>query len=173
VDVVVIGATALATHGLVRSTADLDLLAVDELIIAGRTWTEARKGTIGIDVRAGDEHDPLRGVVRIGPSARVPVDIVVIAGRWARRIVDRSIGPGGMRSVFSGFELPVARLSDILLLKLYAAATDEVEDAELFLRHPTAPAVMDEVANEIAYMPRDCRERWARLEPRWRARLAR
>lgn len=32
---------------------------------------------------------------------------------------------------------------------------------------------MDEVANEIAYMPRDCRERWARLEPRWRARLAR
>lgn len=30
VDVVVIGATALATHGLVRSTADLDLLAVDE-----------------------------------------------------------------------------------------------------------------------------------------------
>jgi hypothetical protein len=93
VDVVVIGATALATHGLVRSTADLDLLAHDERIITGRAWAEARKSPIGIVVRAGDAMDPLRGVVRIGPSARMPVDIVVI----------RSFAPGarGVRAVLN------------------------------------------------------------------------
>lgn len=173
VDVVVIGATALATHGLVRSTADLDLLANDERIISGRAWAEARKSPIGIDVRAGDAMDPLRGVVRIGPSARMPVDIVVITAPWAQRIVARALGDGAVRRVFGGIELPVARLSDIALLKLYAAATDDVEDAELFLRHPSAKAVIEEVSEEIGRLPRDCRERWARLEPRWRARLAR
>lgn len=173
VDVVVIGATALATHGLVRSTADLDLLANDEMIITGRAWEEARKGPIGIDVRAGDAMDPLRGVVRIGPSARMPVDIVVITAPWARRIVARAMGVDGTKRVFGGIELPVARLSDIALLKLYAAASDDVEDAELFLRHPSASTVIAEVSAEIGYLPRDCRERWMRLEPRWRARLAR
>lgn len=172
VDVVVIGATALATHGLVRSTADLDLLANDERIITGRAWEEARKGPIGIDVRAGDAMDPLRGVVRIGPSARMPVDIVVITAPWACRIVARALRVDARRS-FGAIELPVARLSDIALLKLYAAATDEVEDAELFLRHPTARAVIEEVSAEIGYLPRDCRERWARVEPRWRAKLPR
>lgn len=173
VDVVVIGATALATHGLVRSTADLDLLSHDERIITGRAWEEARKGSIGIDVRAGDAMDPLRGVVRIGPFARMPVDIVVITAAWARRIVARALGDEGLKRVFGGIELPVARLSDIALLKLYAAATDDIEDAELFLRHPSASAVIGEISAEIGHLPRDCRERWARVEPRWRARLLR
>jgi hypothetical protein len=83
------------------------------------------------------------------------------------------VGGDGIKRVFGGIELPVARLSDIALLKLYAAATDDVEDAELFLRHPSADAVIAEVSAEIRHLPRDCRERWARLEPRWRVKLPR
>lgn len=164
----VIGAMALAVHGIVRSTADLDLLAAQEHVLWERTWTAARRRRLSIDVRLGDDDDPLCGVVRVGARARMPVDVIVVRGLWARRIVERAIGPEGVRSAFSGVELPVARLSDVLLLKLYAAATDVVEDAELILRHPEASRVLDEVEHEIAALPRDCQERWTRLGPVWR-----
>lgn len=50
------------------------------------------------------------------------------------------------------------------------AAGAPVDDAELFLRHPTAGETIEECFDEIAYLPRDCGKHSARLAPRWRGR---
>ncbi len=129
VDIIVIGAAAMAVGGIVRSTTDLDLLAMEERLLWPKTWDAARRLHVGIDVRCGDEMDPLRGVVRIGPHARLPVDVVVGRGQWMRDIIARTIAPDGLRGVFSGIELPVAKLSDIILRATAASAGLESDRA--------------------------------------------
>ena len=61
----VIGATALAAHGVSRATADLDLLVVDERCLDDRFWSELATSGVQVQVRRGDATDPLAGVVRI------------------------------------------------------------------------------------------------------------
>jgi hypothetical protein len=63
-----IGAGALAVHGVSRSTFDHDLLVVDRRVLDAHIWHALRAGA-NIDVPLGDGQDPLAGVVRIAADA--------------------------------------------------------------------------------------------------------
>src|SRR5437870_5794705 len=54
----VIGAAALALHGVSRSTGDQDLLVTDSAVLAAGFWESLERSTT-IDVRRGDDADPL------------------------------------------------------------------------------------------------------------------
>jgi predicted nucleotidyltransferase len=60
----VIGATALAFHRVSRATGDLDLFAVHVSCLDRDTWRLVAEEGYAVDVRSGDESDPLAGVVR-------------------------------------------------------------------------------------------------------------
>ena len=49
-----IGAAALAAHGVSRATLDLDLLTTDSRAVRSDTWEGLRGETLRIDVRQGD-----------------------------------------------------------------------------------------------------------------------
>ncbi len=59
-----IGAAALAIHGVSRSTHDLDLLATEPSCLDPRQWSALSEEGIVVEVRKGDADDPLAGVVR-------------------------------------------------------------------------------------------------------------
>ncbi|MBW1685055.1 MAG: hypothetical protein JRS35_08320 [Deltaproteobacteria bacterium] len=68
IDIAVIGAAALAAHGVSRATADLDLLVVDLAVLDDELWSDFRAA--GDEVRRGDEADSLAGVVRAACEKR-------------------------------------------------------------------------------------------------------
>lgn len=68
----VIGATALAVHGVSRATADIDLLATDPACLDPALWAEVAATGARSDIRRGDVDDPLAGVVRKVPGEGHP-----------------------------------------------------------------------------------------------------
>ena len=70
-----IGAAALAIHGVSRSTLDIDLLVTDRRVLDPSHWT-ALPDRIGCDVRPGDSADPLAGVIRFRAPGERDVDIL-------------------------------------------------------------------------------------------------
>jgi hypothetical protein len=53
-----IGAAALAAHGYVRNTDEIDLLTLDASVLATQFW-----GSAPVTIRRGDHDDPLLGSV--------------------------------------------------------------------------------------------------------------
>jgi hypothetical protein len=53
-----IGAAALAVHGVSRSTLDIDLLVIDPRVLERSFWASFG-GRAAIDIRTGDAADPL------------------------------------------------------------------------------------------------------------------
>jgi hypothetical protein len=102
-----IGAAALAVHGVSRSTADVDLLTMD---------TGAPLGERGVRIRSlrGDVDDPLAGSVRISGADEI-VDIVIGRFEWQREIVE-----GAQQPSVGELSLPVASPAGLILLKLHA-----------------------------------------------------
>ena len=76
----VIGATALAAHGVTRTTGDLDLLVTDRRCLDVAYWTSVEAAGAMIDIRRADGDDPLAGVIRITCGDEVPVDVIVGRG---------------------------------------------------------------------------------------------
>jgi hypothetical protein len=60
-----IGAAAMAVHGVSRSTADVDLLTVDSSVLRGELWSSFEARRIQVRVFRGDSDDPLAGTVRM------------------------------------------------------------------------------------------------------------
>ena len=75
-----IGAAALAARGVARSTYDIDLLTTDGRVLAAAFWDSLRAGGASVDVRRGDDEDPLAGVVRVTAAGDRPVDVIVGKG---------------------------------------------------------------------------------------------
>lgn len=127
-----IGAMALASHGVARTTRDVDILATDGKVLDPRTWLAAT-AQVKVDVRVGEPDDPLRGLVRLGTDrARLPVDVVVPRGRWTTDVVTRAVD-SGRQGVVDGVSLPLVTLPDLVLLKADAAGTIDLLDIELVL----------------------------------------
>jgi hypothetical protein len=69
----VVGAAALAVHGISRATRDLDLLVTDPVCLAESTWTTLRREGVEVTIRRGDPDDPLAGVLKFyPPGPRTP-----------------------------------------------------------------------------------------------------
>ena len=82
-----IGAAALAVHGVSRSTADVDLLTLDTRVLEKGLWEGLAARGVTIRPLKGDHDDPLAGTVRLSAGTEL-VDVVVGKLDWQGEIVE-------------------------------------------------------------------------------------
>lgn len=151
-----IGAAALAVHGVSRATADFDLLTVDARALRRPLWSGIESRGARLLLLEGDPEDPLLGSVRLSlPEDRV-VDVIVGRFAWQREIVETSellsIGELSVR---------VARPAGLVLLKLYAGGPKDAWDIRALLEsHERSAAITAEVDRLVACLPADSRRLW-------------
>jgi hypothetical protein len=150
-----IGAAALAAHGISRSTLDRDLLVTDIRVLDDGFW-DALGSPAAVDVRRGDADDPLAGIVRVTSAEERDVDVVVGREAWQREVVARAqrIGAG---------PLAVVQRADLVLLKLYAGGLQDRWDIEQLLALDRREALVADVDERIEALPRESRELWFQL----------
>jgi hypothetical protein len=154
-----IGAGAMAAHGVIRSTDDLDLLVTDRAVLAAGFWVDLPVPGFSVEVRIGDDADPLAGVVRLArPPARA-LDVVVGRSAWQADLIARC-RPHRLGSV----EVPVASPADLILLKLFAGGGQDLRDVRSLLETGDREAIEAAVAAELGRLPATAREAWASLD---------
>jgi hypothetical protein len=153
-----IGAGALAVHGVSRSTADLDLLTVDPKVLDQAFWREIAGRGARLQVLRGDPDDPLAGSVRLSEGTEI-VDVVVGRFDWQRQIIDAA------QTLSLGvLTLPVARPSGLILLKLHAGGPKDAWDIRSLLDAVgDAGDVAAEVERALPRLPNVARRLWSRL----------
>jgi hypothetical protein len=153
-----IGAGALAFHGVSRSTFDLDLLVTDGVVLDSSFWGRLAGLGIGLDLRVGDDDDPLAGVVRLTRSGSRSVDVVVGRAAWQSEALARAT-PRALGVV----PIPVVTLPDLVLLKLYAGGPQDAWDIEQLLALGDRTALVSTVARELSRLPSHASELWRRI----------
>jgi hypothetical protein len=155
VSTALIGAAALSVYGIARSTIDSDLLVTERRVLTAAFWS-ALASSAEIDVRVGDYDDPLAGVVRIRRGSERVIDVVVARERFAAAILGRTF-----RAEEQGELVPVALLSDLVLLKLFAGGPQDAWDIQQVLLGDRD--VVGDVDAHIEELPIAARNLWARL----------
>jgi hypothetical protein len=151
------GAAAMAPHGVGRVTFDFDLLTVSREVLVSAFWD----GITGeIDVRKGDFDDPLAGVVRCRRRGQAQVDVVVSKDKYARDIVERA-----ERHVVADVSMPVVQLADLILLKLDAGGTQDKWDIDRILANADVAALSAQIEERLSQLPSDARDLWMRIKP--------
>ncbi|HVT57142.1 MAG TPA: hypothetical protein VHR45_01975 [Thermoanaerobaculia bacterium] len=153
-----IGAAALATHGVSRSTHDIDLLTVEADCLAPEFWSNLRRQGVEVDARRGDAVDPLAGVVRFNAPGERPVDLVVGKGPWQRLALGRSLA-----GEFIGIALPVLRAADLILLKLFAGGPQDAWDVTQLLAAGDRERLVAEVEEHLRDLPSRCATLWQQI----------
>jgi hypothetical protein len=153
-----IGAGALAVHGVSRSTFDLDLLVTDRRVLEAAFWTGIAGAGGVLDVRIGDDADPLAGVVRLSRPGSRSVDVVVGRSAWQAETLDRA-GPRNLGAV----SVPVVAPADLILLKLFAGGPQDAWDVEQLLALLDRPALVAEVEGRVSRLPRDAMDLWHKI----------
>jgi len=153
-----IGAAAMAAHGVPRSTLDLDLLTTDARTLDESLWAPLEQAGAEVEVRRGDHDDPLDGVVRIAADSERTVDLIVGRYSWQSRIIDRA------RPVaIQGARITVAEPADLVLLKLYAAGPQDRWDIQQILGAQEAEGVLASVEERLEDLPPECSALWRSL----------
>jgi hypothetical protein len=154
----VIGAAAMAAHGVTRGTRDLDLLTVVPQCLDPAMWGELRTAGILPEPRLGDADDPLAGVVRFTAPGEAPLDLVVGKSAWQAALITRARATQIQDAV-----VPVAGPADLILLKLYAGGPQDAWDVEQLLAGPDRATLVALVDSEIAALPPESQRLWARI----------
>jgi hypothetical protein len=156
-----IGAAAMAAHGVSRSTEDLDLLVVDERLLDPAYWREGLPAGTEVLARRGDASTALAGLVSVTAPGERRVDIVVGRDDWQREMLARAskkmLGAGG---------IPVVGVGDLVLLKLFAGGLQDAWDIQLLLAGPNAAAIRREIPLRIEALPARCHQLWTDIEAR-------
>lgn len=153
-----IGAGAMAAHGVVRSTDDLDLLVTDRAVLAPGFWDDLPRQGYTVEVRIGDDADPLAGVVRLArPPARA-LDVVVGRSAWQADLIARS-----RLHRLGSVEVPVASPADLILLKVFAGGGQDLQDVQALLEAGDREAIEAAVDAELGRLPAEARAAWAAL----------
>jgi predicted nucleotidyltransferase len=155
VDFCVIGAAALAVHGIVRATADLDLLVADSRPLQDDFWG-ADFSDVPRDARAGEMDDPLGGVVRLGEPFQDRIDLVVAKPSWHRAVIANAEPVDVL-----GVEVAVATAADLVALKLYAGGPQDAWDVHQLL--DAEPSLIAEVEQRVVQLPAEARSLWAKI----------
>jgi hypothetical protein len=155
-----IGASALAVHGVSRSTLDQDLLVVDRRALDPETWA-GLPSPIRVDVRRGDDDDPLAGIIRFTADGQRDVDVVVGRSRWEAEILERAVF-----SATPDGEVRVVSAPDLVLLKLYAGGPQDLWDIEQLRASAGIEMLEADVEQRLAALPARCRDAWSRLTGR-------
>jgi predicted nucleotidyltransferase len=154
----IVGAGAMAVHGVTRGTRDLDILTLASESLESRTWT-ALPTPIEAHIQHGDDQDPLAGVVRFTVEGQQPVDLVVGKSGWQREVLARA-----QVSEIDGVRVPVATVSDLILLKLYAGGAQDAWDIGQLLEIAADRGALEiRVEAELAALPAECRQLWSRI----------
>jgi hypothetical protein len=149
-----IGASALAIHGVSRSTLDVDLLVVDGRVLAGPFWSTLDPA-VDRDIRTGDAEDPLAGVVRLRAAGDRDVDIVVGRSQWQSDAIARA---GAVE--YAGLTLPVVDAADLVLMKLYAGGSQDRWDIDQLLAGDDRAGLVSEVETRLVHLPTEARRLW-------------
>jgi hypothetical protein len=154
-----IGGDALAAHGVARSTLDTDLFTVDQRVLDAPFWDPLRDvpGRT-IDARRGGAEDPLGGVVQLTAEDDRPIDVIVGRSPWQADMAAKA-----ERAVIQGIEIPVARVSDLILLKLYAGGPQDIADIHQLLERGDRDGVVNRVSAAVRSLPRPAQSQWARI----------
>ncbi len=154
-----IGAAAMAVHGVSRATADVDLLTVDTRVLSPDAWRDVERVGTTIRILRGDLDDPLAGTVRLARAGARTVDVVVGRFAWQLEILNRA----DARSVGS-LSLKVVTASGLVLLKLHAGSAKDAWDVRSLLEsHPAAATIRSDVDQQVARLPQEARDLWARI----------
>ncbi|HEV8319147.1 MAG TPA: nucleotidyltransferase [Vicinamibacterales bacterium] len=152
-----VGAAALAAHGVARASLDIDLLVTDLRVLDPEFWRSVSART-AVEVRRGDADDPLAGVVRCGVGSLRPVDVVVGRHRWQREAIERA-EPVTVEEV----TLPVVTAVDLVLLKLFAGGIQDELDIRLLLATSGGEVIARKVDTAAAVLPESAQALWNRL----------
>jgi len=153
-----IGAAAMAVHGISRSTRDLDFFTLAVECLEPSTWMPLAASGIEVQLRRGDADDPLAGVVRFTAADDEPIDLVVGKSRWQAGILERS-----REAAVEGIRVPVANAADLIALKLYAGGPQDMWDIEQLLGAPDGAALAASVERLLPHLPDEARALWARM----------
>ncbi len=149
-----IGAAALARHGVARATADIDLLTLDPRVLAASFWRQLEG--VAADCRMGDAEDPLAGVVRVSAPGETGIDVVVGKSSWQAGVLERAIP-----TRIGDAQVPVATAVDLVVLKLYAGGPQDAWDVDQLMAFD--PTLEARVAAAIVPMPEAIQHVWARI----------
>lgn len=151
-----VGAAALAVHGVSRSTLDLDLLTTDRAVLRRAFWSEIAGTGADVEIRTGDISDPLVGVVRLSRGEERPVDVIVGEGQWQERIL-----AAAQPHTVAGVLAPVIDEVGIVLMKLYAGGPQDLWDIQqLLAASPDPDDLARRVTEQLAGLPGRCRSLW-------------
>lgn len=150
-----IGAAAMAGRGVMRSTDDVDLLVTDRAVLRDAFWAPVAEQGFTVEVRLGDHEDPLAGVVRLVRDPERALDVVVGRYAWQAEIIQRA-EPHRVGSVEVGLVLA----SDLILLKLYAGAGQDLVDVEALLAAGDRRTIEAAVDAHVGRLPRNAQEAW-------------
>jgi len=152
-----IGAGAMAVHGVSRSTRDLDVLVADPGCLEATYWSTV--ADVDVAIHRGDADDPLAGAVRLRQrDGGAPLDVVVGRGGWLSGVLERST-----EHEVDGVRIPVVRPGDLILLKLYAGGPQDAWDIEQLLEGPEAETVVTDVQRQLPRLPRHSQDLWRRI----------
>ena len=154
---VLIGAGAMAAHGVTRGTRDLDLLVVDRQCLERRFWDALGVPDVSLSIRSGDAADPLGGVVRLSLGDEA-IDVIVGKTAWQARVFD-----GAVILEIDRIAVPVAGRLDLILLKLYAGGPQDAWDIAQLLSAAVGDATIDDLERRLDTLPPECRRLWARI----------
>jgi hypothetical protein len=133
IEAIVIGAVALAAHGYVRFTEDVDLgISVDPRTLPA--IAEAlRAGGFAVSLHEPDGQDPLGGVIDVTGSFGV-VQIVNFGGRFPA-VIDAGVAEATVVAR-PGSRLRIVPIPQLVALKLYAGGRKSQADiVELLARN--------------------------------------
>jgi hypothetical protein len=154
-----IGAHAMAARGYPRFTVDIDFLTTDPRVLDRAIWAPVERAGGTADVRHGDDEDPLRGVIHVRLADGSDIDVVVGRWKWEADVIERA---ESMRVI--GFDVPVARTSDLILLKLAAGGYGDLHDvASLMAAAGDRAQLVRAVEEHIGDVRPDIRLRWEDL----------
>ena len=151
-----IGAAALALHGVSRSTFAQDILVIDTRVLDDAFWRQLETRA-QVDVRMGDADDPLAGVVRLRQGDERDVDLVVGRHAWQDEMLARA------ELVPNSNGLCAVRAADLVLLKLYAGGSQDRWDIEQLIALDDSGAVAREVESRLSALPQRCAAAWTSL----------
>lgn len=142
VSTALIGANALAVHGYIRATGDIDLAAATTLDKLEELNRDLRAAGFSTDLRYPDDDDPLGGSISIwtatdedGPIDEVEIINFLLPSRATRLPVQAMLRESislGSQTVLRAVTLP-----HLVVLKLYAGSLrDRADIVELLARNP-------------------------------------
>lgn len=159
IDHALIGAAAMALHGVSRATADIDLFTVDANSLQRALWEKLERDGATLRMLKGDSEDPLAGSIRVSVSGDRTVDVVVGRYAWQADIIE-SAEPMSIGEV----TVKVARPAGLVLLKLYAGGPKDAWDVRSLLEsHERADDIKSEVDRSLSRLPAECARLWKRI----------